>query len=58
MSQYQFTPQATGDLFEIWNFIAHDNPEAADRVEEANPCIKNRGLVGRWRTADPSLRSG
>ncbi len=35
MSQYQFTPQATGDLFEIWNFIAHDNPEAADRVEEA-----------------------
>src|ERR1039458_2638288 len=21
MSQYQFTPQATGDLFEIWNFI-------------------------------------
>jgi plasmid stabilization system protein ParE len=35
MKKYQFTPQAAGDLSEIWNFIAKDNPEAADRVEEA-----------------------
>jgi len=35
MSQYQFTPQAAADLFEIWSFIARDNPPAADRVEEA-----------------------
>jgi plasmid stabilization system protein ParE len=34
MRKYQFTPQAAGDLIEIWNFIAKDNPEAADRVEE------------------------
>ena len=35
MSKYQFTPQAVADLFEIWTFIAQDNPTAADRVEEA-----------------------
>jgi len=28
MSKYQFTPQAqaVADLFEIWTFIAQDNP--------------------------------
>jgi len=35
MSRYQFTPQAVADLFDIWSFIARDNPAAADRVEEA-----------------------
>ncbi len=35
MSKYQFTPQAVADRFEIWTFIAQDNPTAADRVEEA-----------------------
>jgi plasmid stabilization system protein ParE len=35
MSAYRFTPQALDDLFDIWTFIAQDNPEAADRVEEA-----------------------
>jgi len=35
MSGYQFTPQASGDLWEIWSFIALDNPVAADRVEAA-----------------------
>jgi len=35
MSKYPFTPQAVADLFEIWTFIAQDNPTAADRVEEA-----------------------
>jgi len=35
MSKYQFTPQAVADLFDIWSFIAEDNPAAADRVEEA-----------------------
>ena len=32
---YQFTPQAEEDLFEIWRYIAGDNVEAADRVEQA-----------------------
>jgi plasmid stabilization system protein ParE len=35
MSGYQFTPQAISDLFDIWDFIAQNNPEAADRVENA-----------------------
>jgi plasmid stabilization system protein ParE len=37
MSLYLFTPQATHDLLDIWNFIARDNPQAADRVQAA--CI-------------------
>ncbi len=35
MSRYQFTPQAAEDLFEIWNYIARDSVEAANRVEDA-----------------------
>ncbi len=34
MTRYRFTPQALNDLFDIWSYIAQDNPEAADRVEE------------------------
>jgi len=32
---YRFTPEAAGDLFDIWSYIASDNVEAANRVEEA-----------------------
>jgi plasmid stabilization system protein ParE len=35
MSEYQFTPEATNDLFELWSYIAADNIDAANRVEEA-----------------------
>jgi len=35
MTLYRFTPQASEDLLEIWRYIAADNPEAADRVENA-----------------------
>jgi plasmid stabilization system protein ParE len=35
MSWYEFTPQAANDLFDIWSYIAQDNPDAADRVERA-----------------------
>jgi plasmid stabilization system protein ParE len=35
MSRYRFTPQAETDLLDIWSFIARDNREAADGVEEA-----------------------
>jgi plasmid stabilization system protein ParE len=31
---FQFTPQAREDLDAIWWFIAEDNREAADRVEQ------------------------
>ena len=40
MSHYQFTPHAVDDLFEIWIYIARDDVEAANRVEDAiyNAC--------------------
>ena len=30
MRKYELTAEAIGDLFEIWNFIARDNAEAAE----------------------------
>jgi plasmid stabilization system protein ParE len=35
ISSYQFTPQAVDDLFEIWSYIAPDDLDADNRVEEA-----------------------
>jgi plasmid stabilization system protein ParE len=32
---FRFTPEASADLFEIWNYIAADSEESADRVENA-----------------------
>jgi plasmid stabilization system protein ParE len=32
-ARFQFTPQATEDLDATWWFIAHENRDAADRVE-------------------------
>ena len=53
MSKYQFTPQALNDIFDIWSFIARDNLEAADRVEEAiyQACelLSGTPLAGRIR---------
>lgn len=34
MSGYTFHPEASGDLDEIWEFIARDSLDAADRVVE------------------------
>lgn len=34
MAEYFYSPQARLDLFEIWEFIARDNVDAADRVEQ------------------------
>jgi plasmid stabilization system protein ParE len=54
MSKYQFTPQAIADLFNIWSFIAEDNPAAAHRVEDAvfRACdfLADSPLAGRTRT--------
>ena len=33
MRQYQLTPPAIDDLFEIWSYIARDSIEAANRLE-------------------------
>jgi plasmid stabilization system protein ParE len=35
MTRYRFTPQAARDLFDIWDYIAQDSPQASDKAEEA-----------------------
>ena len=35
MSIYALTPLAKADIFNIWSYIADDNENAADRVEQA-----------------------
>lgn len=32
--QYQVSAEAQGDLFEIWQRIADDSPDLADRIED------------------------
>lgn len=34
MAEFFYSPEARLDLFEIWEFIARDNVDAADRVEQ------------------------
>src|SRR5713226_2816844 len=53
MKRYVLTPSATRDVNEIWDYIADDNIEAADRVLDAleNAMVKlakNPG-IGHWR---------
>jgi plasmid stabilization system protein ParE len=59
MSRYEFTPQAIEDLFEIWSYIAKDDSEAANRVEEAiyAACtfLADAPLAGRIREDLTSL---
>ena len=33
ISGFELTPQAINDIDHIWNYIASDSPDAADRVE-------------------------
>ena len=53
MIAYQLTSLAVEDLFEIWSYIARDNPEAANAVEEAiyRACalLAHAPLAGRLR---------
>jgi plasmid stabilization system protein ParE len=53
MSSFQLTSQALDDLFDIWSFIAKDNPTAADRVEDAicRACelLAREPFIGRER---------
>lgn len=35
MSGYALTPLAKADIFAIWSYIADDNEDAANRVEQA-----------------------
>jgi antitoxin ParD1/3/4/toxin ParE1/3/4 len=53
MRQWEFTPHARHDLFEIWDYIAKDNPEAANRVAQAIvlacDLLSNSPLAGKVR---------
>ena len=35
MSDYDLTPLAKNDIFEIWAYIADDNEDATGRIEQA-----------------------
>ncbi len=35
MKPFRLTPLAKADLFDIWSYIAQDNENAANRVEQA-----------------------
>jgi plasmid stabilization system protein ParE len=53
VNDFRFTPQAADDLFEIWSYIAGDDPGAANRVEKAilDACsfLADAPLSGRIR---------
>jgi plasmid stabilization system protein ParE len=53
MRAWEFTPRAKHDLFEIWDYIAKDNPQAADRVAQAIflacELLSNSPLAGKVR---------
>lgn len=53
MREWEFTSRANKDLFEIWNYIAQDNPEAANRVGRAiilaRELVSNSPFAGKAR---------
>ena len=53
LSSFVFTPRARSDVFEIWSYIAENNEETADRVEDAifDACafIAKNPLLGHAR---------
>ena len=59
MTRYRFTPQALDDLFDIWTYIAQDNLDAANRVEDEihNSCdlLAHSPLAGTVRKDLTSL---
>ncbi|MFZ1974908.1 MAG: type II toxin-antitoxin system RelE/ParE family toxin [Candidatus Acidiferrales bacterium] len=58
MSAWKLTPEAENDLFDIWSYIARDNLDAANDVENsiylACNLISESPLAGRTR-ADLTL---
>ncbi len=59
---YQVTPEARADLEEIWEYIAEDNPPAADHLIEAFykrfTMIAVHPRIGRDRSSlRPNMRS-
>ena len=62
MNQIRVAGKATADLDEIWLYIAHDNPDAADKyirtIVGRFPTLAAMPLMGRERAElSPGLRS-
>lgn len=64
MTRYVLTPSAKKDVNDIWNYIANDSIEAADRVLDALEAAmirlaKSPGIA-HWREelADKGISSG
>jgi toxin ParE1/3/4 len=62
MNQHRVSAAARSDLEEIWLYIAHDNPEAADKYISAIvsrfPTLASMPHLGRERPElSPGLRS-
>jgi len=62
MNQYRVSVEARSDLDETWLYIAHDNPDAADKYIRAIvsrfPTLPSTPLMGRERPElSPGLRS-
>ena len=59
MTGYRFTEPAREDLLEIWEFIAHDDIDAADRViaglEKAAEKLASHPQLGRIRPSIAGL---
>ena len=53
MKRYVLTPSAKRDVNDIWDYIANDNIEAADRVldalESAMVKLAKNPNIGHWR---------
>lgn len=53
MKRFILTPRAKQDVNEIWDYIAEDNIEAADRVlealENAMAALAKNPSIGHWR---------
>jgi hypothetical protein len=54
MSGYAFHPDAFADLDEIWEYIAHENVDAADRVPTPPALLSRSDEPGSLRTKDDS----
>jgi plasmid stabilization system protein ParE len=53
MAEFFYSPEARRDLLEIWEYIARDDLDAADRVEreieEAAILLAEKPELGHWR---------
>jgi plasmid stabilization system protein ParE len=61
MSEFVLTPEAEEDLFQIWRYIAADDPDSANLVEQAvyEACafLAEHPLCGHFRTDLTSPRA-